>query len=301
MLRKFLPIATGVAVVFSSITAQPAFADTPGTISPVFVQQHQSRSVRVLVAQSEIKSDINASNLAVVTGGGMLGGLIAAAQNSARARQAEELIAPVRTALLDLDADALALNSARSGLGGVPWLSSAPVTFGKDSSPVGRSEFLDTSDVGQVAFIEYTYDLSPSFDALRVVANIQFANKALPMSRGRAGKPEDRVKAKNLAFARSITVAVLLPNADPDDKQANAVRWAASNGDHARRALAQAFAKLAELTPRTLTLSDTDVTALKDRKKERASFAGLSGRLIERRGDETLFWANQFVSVAPLS
>ena len=121
MLRKFLPIATGVAVVFSSITAQPAFADTPGTISPVFVQQHQSRSVRVLVAQSEIKSDINASNLAVVTGGGMLGGLIAAAQNSARARQAEELIAPVRTALLDLDADALALNSARSGLGGVPF------------------------------------------------------------------------------------------------------------------------------------------------------------------------------------
>lgn len=301
MFRKVLPIATGVAVVFSSVCAQPALAETPGTVSPAFIAQQQSRNVRVLVAQSEIKSDINASTLAVATGGGMLGGLIAAAQNAERAKRAEVLIAPLRTALLDFDADAIAQRSTRSSLAGVPWLSSAEMSFGKDSSPLGRSAFLDSADAGQVAFIEYTYDLSPEFDAVRIVANIQFANKALPMSRGRPGKPEDRVKPKNLAFARSISVAVLLPDADPDDKEANAARWAANNGQPAREALEQAFAKLAELMPRTLALSDADVAAMRDRKRERVSFAGLSGRLVERRGDEMLFWANQFVSVAPLT
>src|SRR5215204_3132853 len=143
MLRKFLPIATGVAVVISSVSTQSAFAEPVMTITPAFISQQSSRSVRVLVAQAQIKSDINASTLAVATGGGMLGGLIAAAQNSERAKRAEVLIAPIRTALIDFDADALAQSSARSGLAQIPWLSSAPMTFGKDTSPVGRTAFLD--------------------------------------------------------------------------------------------------------------------------------------------------------------
>lgn len=301
MLRKMLPIATGLAVVFSSIPVQPAFAAPVPTITPEFIQQQPSRSVRVLVAQAEIKSDINASTLAVATGGGMLGGLIAAAQNAERAKKAEELIAPLRTALIDYDADVVAQESAKAALAGVPWLSSAALTFGKDSSPVGRTTFLDANDAAQVVFVEYTYDLSPEFDALRVVANIQFTNKAVPASGGKPGKPDDRVKPKNLAFARSITVAVTLPNADPKDKDGNAARWAANNGEPARKAMQQAFARLAELLPRTLELSDADVAALKDKKKEKAAYGALAGRLVERNGGETLFWANQFVSVAPLS
>lgn len=301
MLRKVLPIATGVAVVFSSISVQPAFAAPAPTITQALIDQQTSRSVRVLVSQAEIKSDINASTLAVATGGGMLGGLIAAAQNADRAKRAEELISPLRTALIDFDADALAQSSARSGLAGVPWLSSAAMTFGKDTTPVGRTAFLDAGNADQVVFIEYIYDLSPEFDALRVVANIQFTNKAVPVSHGKPGNSEDRVKPRNLAFARSITVAVMLPNADPKDKEANAARWAANDGEQARRATQQAFSRLAELLPRTLALSDADVVGLKDKKKERAAYGALSGRLVERRGDETLFWANQFVAVGPLS
>ena len=301
MHRTVLPIAMGVAVILSSIPAQVAFAEPVTIINQAFIDQQPSRSVRVLLAQAEIKSDINASTLAVATGGGMLGGLIAAAQNSERAKKAEELIAPLRTALIDYDADALVQQSARSGLAGVPWLSSVPMTFGKDSSPVGRTDFLDAGATEQVAFIEYTYDLSPEFDALRVVAHIEFANKAVPMNRGKPGKPEDRVKARNLAFVRSITVAVMLPNADPKDKEANAARWAENGGDPARRAMQQAFARMAELMPRTLALTDADVVALKDRKKERVNYLALSGRLVERQGGQTLFWDDQFVSVGPLS
>jgi len=50
------------------------------------------RSLHVMVAQSELKSDINPSNAAVYTGGGLLGGLIGAAMDSARAKKAEDLV-----------------------------------------------------------------------------------------------------------------------------------------------------------------------------------------------------------------
>lgn len=260
----------------------------------------RQHSVRVMLAQSEIKSDINASNLGLLLGGGLLGGLISAVQNADRAKKAEELITPVRTAIIDMDVDALALNTARSSMSKVSWLEKAPITYGKDSSPVGRSDFLDADAAPHVAFIEYTYDLSPNFDAIRVVALTQFADKALPAKK-RNAKPTDRVHQKHLAYSRAVTSIVTLPNASPDDKEANAARWAADDGLLAERALDQAFKRLAALAPQSLALTDADVKAMKDKTRPKAQYEALKGRLIETsENGDTLFWANQFVSVQSL-
>lgn len=298
MVRKLISLALCTVLISTSV---PAIAGGPPAYVPQsFTTAAQTRAVRVVVAQGEIKSNINGSNLGIIMGGGLLGGLIAAAQNSAREKKAEGLITPIRDGIVDLDIDALALKSAQQGLQGAAWLTGAATTFGKDNSPAGMSGILDTTAADQTVFVEYTYDLSPNFDSLRLFENVFVANKALPVQAGKVFKPEERIKPKYLAYSRQVTAAVMLPGADPKNKEANAALWAADHGALVRRALAQAFAKTAELFPRTLALSEEQGKALNNKAQPRRNFEGLSGRLIEETGNGMLFWANQFVSVEKL-
>ena len=182
------------------------------------------RSLHVMVAQSEIKSDINVSNIAVATGGGLLGGLIGAAVDSARAKKAEVLITPVRTGLVGLDTDAMAIETAKAAFANAQWNTAAD--FSKDSSPAGKSAYLDSTQNAETAFVEYTYDLSPTFDALRVNESIQVAARNVPA----ANKPEKRLQPKYLVYSRNVVSVVLLPDATKD-KDANAARGISSRSD----------------------------------------------------------------------
>ncbi|HEY5722618.1 MAG TPA: hypothetical protein VIT45_09880, partial [Allosphingosinicella sp.] len=158
---RFL-VHAGICLAFAGAPVGFAAIAAP---SPIVTEEMHAvpadRAVQVLVAQSEIKSNINPSNIAVATGGGLLGGLMAASQNASRTKKAEALIEPVREALMDFDVDGLALDTTKRAFAQVPWLQNAPVSFSKDSSPVGKSGSLDTIGASQVAFVEYSYDFSP--------------------------------------------------------------------------------------------------------------------------------------------
>lgn len=257
------------------------------------------QSLQILVAQSEIKSDINLSNIAVATGGGLLGGLIGAAVDSARAKKAEELIGPVRNGLAGFDADALAIDAARKGFAGVAWLDPATEPkFSKDASPAGKLGMLDAGAGGQTAFVEYTYDMSPEFDAVRVVAKVDVARKAIPASA--KGNGEKRLSPKNLAYSRSVTSVVTLTFASKE-KEANASTWAADDSKLTRAALSQAFERVQMLTPRLLALTPTDVMALNNKKNKRIVAGGFTGRPQPSGSAATLLWTGTgFVEVSPL-
>ncbi|MFT4026881.1 MAG: hypothetical protein QM676_08785 [Novosphingobium sp.] len=302
MASRILAAASAGALLAAStapVTAKPATY-----ISGAMISEQRARTLRVMVAQSEIKSNINGSQLGtailIAAGGGMLagliGGLVSAAQNAEREKQAEALIGPVRTAMADFDADELARSSAKSGFANVAWLSDAQQSFGKDSSPAGKSSYLDQAGE-QVVFVEFSYDLSPDFDSIRVMETVQIANKALPrLPRGITAKPEHRL-TRYLVYTQTVTSAVLLPDADPKNKQANADRWAANGGELARHGVAQAFERLVDLTPRMLALTPAEVKDMNDKTKPRASFGGLSGRLVSQDDKGMLIWAKQFIAV----
>lgn len=276
------------------VTAAADKAQVPAVSQTAAVEG--GRTLHVVVAQSEIKSDINPSNIAVATGGGLLGGLIGAAVDSARAKKAEELIGPVRTATADVDADALAIETAKASFGETEWYRANPVAaFGKDSSVLGKSALLDAASAKQIAFVEYSYDLSPNFDALRVVAKIEVANKAIPASA--KGKAEKRLNPKNLAYATRVTSVVLL-NGTSDDKEANALRWSADNGAVTRKALQLAFENLPSLTKRTLALTADEIKALNDKKNKRINAGGFTGRPQPLpNGRTTLLWDGSFINI----
>jgi hypothetical protein len=280
----------------------PISVQAEKTATPIVSQTaavEGGRALQVVVAQSEIKSDINPSNIAVATGGGLLGGLIAAAVDSARAKKAEELIGPIRTVMADFDADAIAIDVAKMSFGEMEWYKANPVaSFGKDSSIAGKSTMLDAATGKQIAFVEYSYDLSPNFDAVRVVAKIEVANKAIPVSA--KGKGEKRLNYKNLAYNSGVTSIIMLKDAatDKDAKEVNALRWSAENGAVTRKALQQAFANLAPLTKRTMALTADDLKLLNDKKNKKTTAGGFTGRPQKAANEKsTLLWDGRFINV----
>jgi hypothetical protein len=278
--------------LFGAPLLDMAIAATPNVIAESARTVAGGRALQVLVAQSEIKSDINPSILATVTGGGLLGGLLEASENASNAKEAEAAIEPLRAALTGFDVDSLALETAKASIGGTPWLQITAVSFGKDSSPVGKSRLLDNSLASQVAFVEYTYDASPDFLSIRVVANIQFANKTMPA--GTAATPVSRLAGRNLAYAFTIRSVVSLPGGG-DDINVNANEWSANRGTLARAALTTAFAKIGELTSRAFALTVDDVKAMSGKDKEKGEVGGFRGRVQGTDSAGTLLWTGGFV------
>lgn len=279
-----------LAIATAAVSSDAVAAGPPNVVTEE-ARNAPARAVQVLVAQSEIKSNINPSNIAVATGGGLLGGALAASQNASRTKKAEALIEPVREALSDFDADRLAQDTTAAALAQVPWLQGAAVSFSKDSSPVGKSSALDSLGASQIVFIEYTYDFSPDFADLRVVSKVEFANKAMPAA---ATKPEARVNRKNLAYAQQVTTIVSLP-APVDEKAGNAAQWGADGGRRAREALTLAFAEQAKLLPRTLALTADEVAAMGAKTNPKGNVGGFAGRVQTSATGETLLWGPGFI------
>ncbi|HEY1607568.1 MAG TPA: hypothetical protein VGF77_18420 [Allosphingosinicella sp.] len=255
-----------------------------------------SVAVRVEVAQGEIKSNINPSNIAVATGGGLLGALAGAAVDSARAKKAEVLITPLRNALTGFDVDALAIDTTRAETADISWINASAATFSKDTSKAGRSAYLDTIAGDKLAFITYSYDLSPDFSSIRVVEHISIARKAGTNGAGEAIKPVDRLSDRNLEYSQSVTSVVTLVDATKD-KDANAALWAADGGRRARAALTTAFAQMNRLAHKTLDLTPETIKAMDGKENKRIVAGGYSGRLVAgEAADITLLWAPGFVS-----
>jgi hypothetical protein len=275
--------------------AESADASTASQMSAV----EGGRALHVIVSQSEIDSAIIPHTYGAMTGGGLIPGIIDASISASRAKRAEKLITPVREAIVDIDADALALSSAQTAFAETPWFKANPTAyFSKDSSVVAMNAVLDGASTDQIAFVQYTYDLTPNFDSVRVVADIIVADKAIPVSA--KGKGEKRLNWKNLKYTAKVTSIIKLPLAD-DDRAINAALWSADGGALTRKALAAAFAQLAALTQRTLALTADDMATLNDKSNKPVDIGGYVGRIQTPPTGSTLLWNNGYIQITRLN
>lgn len=246
------------------------------------------RSIEVTVSQGEIKA--NAYSAMAATGG-MFGGLLGASVDAANGKTAEERIGVVRDALLDFDADGLAIDTTQRALSTVDWMQPADIKFSKDSTVLGEMGFLDGGEAAQAAFINYSYEMAQDFSYVRVKATLQFANKALPAG---STKPEQRFQPAKLAYTQTIICDVALPKPGADGP-ANAQLWAADDGKLVKQALTNAFADVEALLPRTLSLTAADVAAMTDAAKPTQKADGFSGHVLESADGHVLIWQNGYV------
>jgi hypothetical protein len=258
------------------------------------------RAVEVLVPQGEIKSNFKkyTSVMGAVTlgmAGVLVDTAVETAVNSERSNKADFQDEPLRLALTGYDLDALALETTRAALAAVPWFQPTSFTFDRDTSVSGKSGVLDASPTGQVAFVEYAYDLLPSGAQIRVVMRIQIANTAIPKDAG----PNDRLSRSHLLYAQTITSVVTLPSATKDVNE-NVGQWSFHKGRLARKALATAFANIGALLPRALDLTDADVAAMTKPDQKTLSIDGYHGRVQEQSDPGTLLFNGGFVHIQPV-
>jgi hypothetical protein len=231
------------------------------------------RSVQVSVGQAELGSNINSTLGFAMVAGGAVGVLIEAGVGADRAQRAQLGITPIRRGLMDLDADQLAIDSAKAALAAMPWLEGQEPAFSRDATLFGKSDFLTAAATSQVAYFTYVYDMAPDFSSVNVSVGIAIADKA----QAKKGQPYTRLLDKNLVYGQRVSSVVRLAN--PTTPVENAQRWAANDSALAKKALALAFARAGDLIPRALTLTDADVARFN--AAERRTIGPLGGKPME--------------------
>lgn len=274
-------------------------AQTPRVVAESARTVEGGRAVEITVGQAELKSNINSIPIVVTQGGlagALIGSMVQSGIESSRAKKAEAAITPVRDALIDFNADDLAVATTKTALAKIDWMQPTTFKFSKDASQADILAFLDSTDATQAAYFTYTYDLAPDFASVRVLVHVTFANKAQPEN---VSEPDARLKPKYLAYTGQITSVVMLPGAGTDIN-ANAQKWAADKGKLARQGLTLAFSNAETLISRTLVLSDDDVKAMNGKDKPRQMLAGFPGRVQETAEGHNLLWSDGFVQVDSL-
>ncbi len=249
------------------------------------------RGVQVIVPQAELGMNINPSYATAATGGGLIGVVIDANIQASRGRRASVGITPIRIALVDFDADQLAIDATSSALATLPWFEGSAPAFARDPTVAAKSAFLDSAGAAQDAFFEYIYDTAPDFSSIRVGVTISIANRD-----GEDGNPERRLQRRRLVYNQVLTSVVQLPN--PGDGDANSQRWAANGGVLANRALTFAFDEIKTLIPRALTLSAEDIARME--AGARRTVGANTGKLVEESSNGTLLFNGGLIHVQTL-
>jgi len=277
-----------------------ASAGTVWLVSADTAATNHDTSVLVLLGQRDILvGDDQAvggwSNVTSTPGAqlGIIGALINSSRESKQEKFQESLVAPIRSALSDMNGDDLALKATKIALQKVNWLNSQPVTSAKDDSRKIQSDFLDQIHGDQAVFIHYVYFFDPDFQALHAKILIEIAKKSTPMG----GRPEDRFKTRYLACRQTIDISVPLTDVKKSNDVSNAKIWAANNGDLARKALISAFDSAAIYIPRMINMNASELSSLYDRKFPKMKYDGDWGQKIEDTDTRTVMWAERFVII----
>ncbi len=184
----------------------------------------------VVQVQSEIKADINRSNMGAA-GFGLIGALVDVSMENSRTKTAESLIKPVRDVLLNYNFEDRVVSELANVLEKNTWLNSKSLKleFNQDENFVDNAIKKSTSDA--VGIIKPTYILSPLFDELKV----QFEYLLFPASE--SFKKSAGIEDSESPIYKTIVEQKKELIGASQNKEVNAQRWAENNGQKIKEAL----------------------------------------------------------------
>lgn len=243
------------------------------------------RDVHIIVSQVEIQPNINISNVTAAAGGGLLFALIDAGVNNARAKEAEKAIVPLREALVGYDFDPLAQHASGTTLQALEWFDPKQVKLSKEGTIDSVFAALDAAGTSQLMVLRYSYGTDPDFSAVIVDLDAYIANKAAPPGK----KPNSRLQPKYLPYKQAFRSVLMLPGANPKDKDANVRAWAADHASLARSAIDTGMQRCQALLTRSLTQSAADAESIMKRNKRKMTkIPDMVGWELESDGNSTL-------------
>lgn len=212
-------------------------------LSPEQSQRISSSNGVILVAQKELVADIDKSNVARYTGGGLIPALIDVAIENSRASSAEESLKPVRNALHDFEMGKALREALGSRLDAIDWLHLKRTDIVYDNRTNPAESLLASGQEDVLLLITPTYALTADFSALRMEAEIRVMPR---VSRLIAGENAEGDKKKLTPLYKTKLSQVIPWPMPGSDMERAAKAWAADGGKAIRQAMSQGVKGLAD-------------------------------------------------------
>jgi len=223
-------------------------AATHIALKPNKAKEITSVDVHIGLAQQEIYAEIVKSKVATATGGGLIPALIDAGVDQHRAKKAEELIQPIRAALMDYDFGRCLTEKIESELKSRAWMKINNVRVSGDISKKGYEKAFADSEASAILFVTTRYFLSPNL----IVLTVSNEAKLYPKKGGKSVDLRDgNCIYKNLLFFEDSI------DTRPSSKEEVIHCWADDEGFLTRQALDAASVGLARMIVIDLDTSGT--------------------------------------------
>lgn len=222
-----------------------ACATEPAHISlkPELSQRVNSSNGVILAIGKEIEADIDKSQMANATGGGLLFMAMDVAVNRSRANAAAEGVRPIRDALVGYDIGTELQHALNARLKTIPWLHVMKVDIVRDNKEKPIPSLLAASPEDALLLVTPTYALSSNFSVLRVVTEVRVVPRAVHLIPPDAGDNADKRMAS--LYKTIIAHHTALPvQQDSIMNAANA--WAGDGGKQIKEALQQSIHRTAD-------------------------------------------------------
>ena len=302
-MRKFM-----LFCVCCLLCAAPAFAQDKSP-APLAMAEHnrpviRGRAVFVQLLQSEIDVEVDVGRVAsddVFYGnrGAYVGGYVIYFHHNDDKREsltaietdkARYQVAPLRRAIMDFDFDTPAMEASRTALSRLEWLGAQEPTLVKSQADDVR-DTLARAGTQQAVTITYRYSLSPDFTQVRVIANVAIWQ---PDAKGTQGR--------FTVLCQQRVAAIVELRRRSYDSTENVAQWSADKGRLARESIRAGLARLEQLIPFALGMTQADIDALGTSKTDKAFAAGFYGPTVKgfpSIAGEKLIWSRGLVNVMP--
>ena len=243
-----------------------------------------STSVVIGLHQQEINAEINPSNAAAATGGGLIGALIEVALDSASAKRAEAAVSPVRNALLDYDFGSQFETVLANELAGLPWLNAESVRTLYGFGPDEQAEAIRGANSEIVVVIDTLYSLSPDLDALKITTRVNAYPKDAELVE--IAEKEYPNQDPPLLYRNAFTYSHELDLSTSSKEQAAEI-WASDGGARIRAALAKGMLVMAGMIALDLDISRAPQNDknLKLDEGRSETYNGVKGTLVSKDPD----------------
>jgi hypothetical protein len=222
-------------IVLCTLTAcatEPAFI----SLAPALSHQIRSSNSVILATQKEIVADVEKSNVAMYTGGGLIPALIDVAVESSRASSAVDALKPIRDALVDYEVGSELHRALGTRLETIPWLHVQKVDVVHDNRPKQMAHLLAASSEDALLVLAPTYALSSDFSSLRIETEVRVIPRAAHLGLPDVGN--DAEKKMTPLYKTTIVHHAPLPvQGNPEADAAKA--WTSEDGKPIREALRQ--------------------------------------------------------------
>jgi len=222
-------------------TTQPSYIPLPREAS----QAINSSNVVILSTQHEITAEVDRSNVATAMGGGLIPALIDVVIERSRSKSAEEMIRPIRNALIDYDIGAEIRNSSGEKLSAIPWLKIQKIEVLSTARTDLVSNLLASGSEDVLVIINPSYTLTSDFSALKTNAVLEVYPRSSNLKKfektdgGKSDKPTP-------IYKNQASHMYSLPS-NPSDKNTASLEWAKSNGALVREGLKQGVQAISDI------------------------------------------------------